>query len=90
MAGSAFLKQLRTGQIGAAHRAAALAMFTRLATDSFPVVAVSRLQFRTATRFVEQHALGFARRRCFAPCDHPRGDHPRAGALNWRGWNDRP
>ena len=40
------------------HRADALAMFTRLATESFTVVPVSRLQFRTAARFVEQHALG--------------------------------
>jgi hypothetical protein len=55
---SALSIKLRTGQIGAAHRADALAMFTRLATDSFAVVPVSRLQFRTAARFVEQHALG--------------------------------
>jgi hypothetical protein len=55
---SALSIKLRTGQIGAAHRADALAIFTRLATDSFTVVPVSRLQFRTAARFVEQHALG--------------------------------
>jgi hypothetical protein len=55
---SALSIKLRTGQIGAAHRADALAMFTQLATDSFAVVPVSRLQFRTAARFVEQHALG--------------------------------
>jgi hypothetical protein len=55
---SALSIKLRTGQIGAAHRADALAILTRLATDSFTVVPVSRLQFRTAARFVEQHALG--------------------------------
>jgi predicted nucleic acid-binding protein len=55
---SALSIKLRTGQIGAAHRADVLAIFTRLATDSFTVVPVSRLQFRTAARFVEQHALG--------------------------------
>jgi hypothetical protein len=55
---SALSIKLRTGQIGAAHRADVLAIFTRLATDSFTVVSVSRLQFRTAARFVEQHALG--------------------------------
>jgi uncharacterized protein len=55
---SALSIKLRTGQIGAAHRADALAMFTRLATDSFTVVPVSRSQFRTAARFVEQHLLG--------------------------------
>ena len=50
--------KLRTGQIEASHRADALATFTRLATDSFTVVPVSRSQFRTAARFVEQHVLG--------------------------------
>ena len=51
---SALSIKLRTGQIEASHRADALATFTRLATDSFTVVPVSRLQFRTAARFVEQ------------------------------------
>jgi len=55
---SAVSIKLRTGQIEASHRADALATFTRLATDSFTVVPVSRLQFRTAARFVEQHMLG--------------------------------
>jgi hypothetical protein len=55
---SALSIKLRTGQIQASHRADALAAFTRLATDSFTVVPVSRLQFRTAARFVEQHVLG--------------------------------
>jgi uncharacterized protein len=39
-----------------------LAKFTRLNTDSFNVVAVSRLQFRMAARFVEQHRLGLRAR----------------------------
>lgn len=55
---SALSVKLRARQIGPVHRADALAMFTRLATESFTVVPVSRLQFRTAVRFVEQHALG--------------------------------
>jgi predicted nucleic acid-binding protein len=55
---SALSNKLRTGQIEASHRADAPATFTRLATDSFAVVPVSRLQFRTAARFVEQHVLG--------------------------------
>jgi predicted nucleic acid-binding protein len=56
---SALSIKLRTGQIAAAHRADVLAAFTRLATESFTVVSVSRLQFRTAARFVEQHVSGF-------------------------------
>jgi len=55
---SALSIKLRTGQIGAAHRADALATFARLAADSFTVVPVSRLQFRTAARFADQHTLG--------------------------------
>jgi hypothetical protein len=55
---SALSIKLRTGQIGAVHRADVLATFNRLATESFTVASVSRLQFRTAARFVEQHVLG--------------------------------
>jgi hypothetical protein len=55
---SALSVKLRTRQIEPVHRADALAMFTRLAMESFTVVPVLRLQFRTAARFVEQHALG--------------------------------
>lgn len=55
---SALSIKLRTGQIEAVHRAEALATFTRLAAESFAVVPLSRSQFRTAARFVEQHALG--------------------------------
>ncbi len=43
---SALSIKLRTGQIGVADRAEALAMLARLAIDSFTVVPVSRLQFR--------------------------------------------
>jgi predicted nucleic acid-binding protein len=55
---SALSIKLRTGQITSGDRAAALAMFARLATDSFIVMPVSRWQFRTATRFADQHVLG--------------------------------
>ena len=55
---SALSVKLRTRQIEPVHRADALAVFNRLATESFTVVPVSRLEFRTAARFVEQHALG--------------------------------
>lgn len=50
--------KLRTGQIEATHRADALAMFTRLSMDSFTILPVSGLQFRTAARFADQHVLG--------------------------------
>lgn len=55
---SALSIKLRTGQIMTGDRAEALAMFTRLATDSFIVMPVSRLQFRTAARLADQHVLG--------------------------------
>jgi predicted nucleic acid-binding protein len=55
---SALSVKLRTGQIEPVHRGDALAVFNRLAAESFTVVPVLRLQFRTAARFVEQHALG--------------------------------
>jgi predicted nucleic acid-binding protein len=55
---SALSIKLRTGQITSGDRAAALAMFARLATDSFIVMPVSRWQFRTAARFADQHVLG--------------------------------
>jgi len=50
--------KLRTGGIEAAHRADALGMFTRLCSDSFTVMVVSRGQFRLAARFADQYALG--------------------------------
>ena len=55
---SALSIKLRAGHIEPVHRADALAMFTRLTTNSFAVVPVSRLQFRTAARFADQHELG--------------------------------
>jgi predicted nucleic acid-binding protein len=55
---SALSIKLRTGQIMTGDRAEALATFTRLATDSFIVMPVSRLQFRTAARFADQQILG--------------------------------
>ena len=55
---SALSIKLRTGQIRAAHRADALALFARLGTDSLTIVAVSRLQFRAAARFADQYELG--------------------------------
>src|SRR5215472_9835513 len=55
---SALSLKLRMGHIGTSDRADALAAFNRLSADSFSVVAVSRAQFRTAARFVEQHMLG--------------------------------
>ena len=50
--------KLRTGGIEAYHRAGALTMFTRLCNDNLTVLPVSRLQFQTAARFVDQYALG--------------------------------
>ena len=55
---SALSIKLRTRQIGAGDRAEVLATFTRLATDSFTVVPVSRLHFRSAARLADQHTLG--------------------------------
>jgi predicted nucleic acid-binding protein len=55
---SALSIKLRTGQITSGDRTAALAMFARLASDSFIVMPVSRWQFRTAARFADQHVLG--------------------------------
>jgi hypothetical protein len=55
---SALSIKLRTGQIEASHRADALAMFRRLMADSFTVLPVSGLQFRTAARFADEFALG--------------------------------
>ena len=55
---SALSIKLRAGQIQAIHRADALAMFARLTSDSFAILPISSLQFRTAARFVDQHGLG--------------------------------
>jgi predicted nucleic acid-binding protein len=50
--------KLRAGQIEAIHRAEALAIFSRLSVESFTILLVSGLHFRTAARFADQHALG--------------------------------
>jgi predicted nucleic acid-binding protein len=55
---SALAIKLRTGQIDLAQRAAALALFNRLAAESFTVLPVTSAQFRAAATYVDQHALG--------------------------------
>ena len=55
---SAMAIKLRTGQINLEQRATALAMFNTLVADSFTVLGVAGGQFRTAAKFVDQHALG--------------------------------
>jgi predicted nucleic acid-binding protein len=55
---SAMAIKLRTGQIDLEQRAAALAMFNKLMVESFIVLPVASGHFRTAARFVDQHALG--------------------------------
>lgn len=55
---SALSIKLRTGQIRIVDRAEALSAFTRLVTDSFTAIPVSKLAFRTAARFADQHAIG--------------------------------
>ena len=55
---SAMAIKLRTGQISLEQRAAVLATFNKLVTDSFAVLSVTRAHFRTAARFVDQHPLG--------------------------------
>jgi predicted nucleic acid-binding protein len=54
---AALSTKLRTGQIKTAHRAGALAMFSRLSASSFTMLVVSGLQFRTAARFADHHTL---------------------------------
>jgi hypothetical protein len=55
---SALSMKIRAGLIEAGHRTDALAAFTRLSADSFAVLPVSSLHFRTAARFADQHASG--------------------------------
>jgi predicted nucleic acid-binding protein len=55
---AALSMKLRTGQIEATHRADALTMFTRLIADSFIILPVSGVQFRTAARFADHSVLG--------------------------------
>jgi hypothetical protein len=55
---SALAIKLRTGHINLEQRAEALAMFHKLIAESFHVLGVTGGHFRTAARFVDQHALG--------------------------------
>lgn len=55
---SALAIKVRTGQMTLERRAAALSVFNRLVAETFSVLAVTGGHFRTAARFVDQHALG--------------------------------
>jgi uncharacterized protein len=55
---SAMAIKLRTGQITLEQRAAALAVFNKLISESFTVLPVTGGHFRMAAKFVDQHALG--------------------------------
>jgi uncharacterized protein len=50
--------KLRTQQIEPDGRSDALARFAGLCAESFAVLPISGLHFRTAARFADQHALG--------------------------------
>ena len=54
---SALAIKLRTGQIGIDLRAAALAMFNRMVSESFTVLAVTGAHFRAAAKFADRHEL---------------------------------
>jgi predicted nucleic acid-binding protein len=55
---SALSIKLRIGQIRIADRVEALVTFTRLSTDSFTAIPVSRSDFRTAACLADRHAIG--------------------------------
>ena len=55
---SALAIKLRNGHLSLGQRASALAMFSKLVAESFTVLDVTRGQFRTAARFVDQYRLG--------------------------------
>lgn len=55
---SAMAIKLRTGQITLEQRATALSVFNRLILESLTVLSVTAVHFRTAARFVDQHAVG--------------------------------
>jgi predicted nucleic acid-binding protein len=55
---SATAIKVRSGQLTIDQRAAALATFNRLITESFTVLSVTGAHFRAAARFVDQHELG--------------------------------
>jgi predicted nucleic acid-binding protein len=50
--------KLRTGEIAADGRAAALQAFVRLTVESLTVLPISGPHFRAAARLADQHALG--------------------------------
>jgi uncharacterized protein len=54
---SALSIKLRTGALGADHRAAALSTFTRLCAESLRTLPVERKDFRAAARFADQSEL---------------------------------
>jgi uncharacterized protein len=55
---SAMAIKLRTGRINLEQRAATLAMFNKLAAETFTILPVTSGHFRTAAKFVDQHTLG--------------------------------
>jgi predicted nucleic acid-binding protein len=55
---SAMATKLRMGRIDPAQRSAALAQFNTLVAESFTILAVTRVHFQVAARFVDQHSLG--------------------------------
>jgi len=55
---SALALKMRSRQITATNRADALAAFARLVEESFTLLAISGLQFRTAARFADRYELG--------------------------------
>jgi uncharacterized protein len=50
--------KLRTGQIDATHRAAALTMFARMGAESFSRLPVTAYEFQVAARFADQYDIG--------------------------------
>ncbi len=55
---SALSIKLRSGQIDPDERAAALAAFVRMCSESLFDLSISAAQFRAAARFADQHKLG--------------------------------
>jgi predicted nucleic acid-binding protein len=55
---SALAIKLRAGQLTLKQRATTLAMFNKLIAESFTILSVTGGHFRTAAKFVDQHALG--------------------------------
>ena len=55
---SALSIKMRAGQIDCVHQATALAEFNRLSRETFTVLAVDRIHFRTAALLANQSGLG--------------------------------